>query len=108
MTVSKQRCELDVDSDNQHSYTDKHDDSNLVFAHHKEEDEIYPLTLTKIADAQHKDRELKVYLKKNARMPQKDKGFHLIEDIKGLTKRTTFEIVLFKLDTLFFMCKKGP
>jgi hypothetical protein len=26
----------------------------------------------------------------------------------GLTKRTMFEIVLFKLDTLFFMCKKGP
>jgi hypothetical protein len=35
-----------------------------VFAHHEEEDKIYPLTLTKIADAQHKDQELKVYLKK--------------------------------------------
>jgi hypothetical protein len=27
---------------------------------------------------------------------------------KGSTKRTTFEIVLFILNTLFFMCKKGP
>ncbi len=55
MTVSKNWCELDVDSDNLDSYTDKHDDWNLVFAHHKEEEEVYPLTLTKIADAQHKD-----------------------------------------------------
>ena len=55
MTVSKQWCELDLDSENLDSYTDKHDDWNLVFAHHKEEDEIYPLTLTEIADAQRKD-----------------------------------------------------
>jgi hypothetical protein len=41
-----------------------------VFAHHKEEDEIYPLTIIEIAEAQHKDQELKV--KKNAQMPQKD------------------------------------
>jgi hypothetical protein len=27
---------------------------------------------------------------------------------KGLTKCTMFEIVLFKLDPVFFMCKKGP
>jgi hypothetical protein len=40
MTVSKQWCELDVDSDNLDSYTDKHNDWNLVFAHHEEEDEI--------------------------------------------------------------------
>jgi hypothetical protein len=44
MTVSKQWCKLDIDSDNLDSYTNKHDDWNLVFAHHKEEDEIYPLT----------------------------------------------------------------
>jgi hypothetical protein len=86
MIVSKQWCKLDVDSDNLHTYTDKHDDWNLVFAHHEEEDEIYPLTLTEIADAQRKDRELKVYFKKNAKMPQKDKSFHLIEDIKVLCK----------------------
>ncbi len=71
MTVSKQWCKLDVDSDNLDSYTDKHDDWNLVFAHHKKENEIYPLTLTEIADAQCRDQELKVYFKKNAKMPQK-------------------------------------
>ncbi len=49
------------DSDNLDSYTDKHDDWNLVFVYHEEEDKIYPLTLTKIADAQRKDQELKVY-----------------------------------------------
>jgi hypothetical protein len=80
MTVSKNWCELDIDSDNLHSYTDKHDDWNLVFAHHKEEDDIYRLTLIEIADAQRKDQELKVYYKKNAKMPQKDICFHLIED----------------------------
>ncbi len=57
-----------------------------MFAHHEEEDEIYPLTLTEIADAQHKDRELKVYFKKHAKMPQKDIGLHLIEDTKVLCK----------------------
>ena len=52
MTVSKNWCKLDIDTDNLDSYTNKNDDLNLVFAHDKEEDEIYPLTLTKIADAQ--------------------------------------------------------
>ncbi len=87
MIVSKQWCELDVDLDNLDSYTNKHDDWNLVFTHHKEEDEIYSLTLTEMADAQHKDRELKVFFKKNEKMPQKDIGFHLIEDIKVLCKK---------------------
>ncbi len=64
MTVSKQWCKLDIDSDNLDSYTNKHEDWNLVFAHHEEEDEICPLTLTEIADAQRKDRELKVYEEK--------------------------------------------
>ncbi len=59
------------DSDNLDSYTDKHDDWNLVFAHHKVEDEVYPLTLTEIADAQRKDQELKVYFKKNAKKATK-------------------------------------
>ncbi len=44
------------------------------------------LTLTEIADAQHKDQELKTYFKKNAIMPQKDIGVHLIEDTKVLCK----------------------
>jgi hypothetical protein len=46
MMVSKKWCKLDIDSDNLDSYTDKHDDWNLVFAHCKEEEEVYPLTLT--------------------------------------------------------------
>jgi hypothetical protein len=33
--VSKNWCELAIDSDNLDSYTNKHDDWNLVFAHHK-------------------------------------------------------------------------
>ena len=86
MTVSKIWCKLDIDSDNLDSFTNKHDDWNLVFAHHKEEEEVYPLTLTEIADAQHKDQELKAYFKKNAIMPQKDIGIHLIEDTKVLCK----------------------
>jgi hypothetical protein len=40
MTVSKKWCKLDIDSDNLDSYTDKHDDWNLVFAHHEEEEEV--------------------------------------------------------------------
>ncbi len=53
MTVLKNWCKLDIDSDNLDLYTNKHDDWSLLFAHHKEEDEIYPLTLIEIADAQH-------------------------------------------------------
>jgi hypothetical protein len=45
MTVSKKWYKLDIDSDNLDSYTNKHDDWNLVFAHHEEEEEVYPLTL---------------------------------------------------------------
>ncbi len=71
MTVSKNWCKLDIDSDNLDSYTNKHDNWNLVFAHHEEEDEIRPLTLTEMAHAQHKDQELKVYFKKNAKCHKK-------------------------------------
>ncbi len=46
--VSKQWCKLDIDSDNLDSYTNKHDDWNLVFAYHEEEEEVYPLTLPEI------------------------------------------------------------
>jgi hypothetical protein len=53
-----------------------------MFADHEEEDKIYSLTLTEIADAQRKDRELKVYFKKNAKMSQKDVCLHLIENTK--------------------------
>jgi hypothetical protein len=54
--LKKNGYKLDIDSDNLDSYTNKHNKWNLVFAHHKEEDKIYPLTLTEIADAQHKDQ----------------------------------------------------
>jgi hypothetical protein len=57
-------CKLDIDSDNLDLYSDKHDDWNLLFVHHKKEDKIYPLTLTEISDAQRMDQELKVYFKK--------------------------------------------
>ena len=63
----KNWCKLDIDSDNLDSYNDKHDDWNLVFAHHEEEEKIFPLTLTEISDAQHKDQELKVYFRNNAK-----------------------------------------
>ncbi len=80
MTVSKNWCKLDIDSDNLDSYTNKHDDWNLVFAHHEEEDEIYPLTLIEMA--QRKDQELKVYYKKNAQMPQRIYFFILLKTQK--------------------------
>ncbi len=86
MTVSKNWCKLDIDLDNLDLYTNKHDDWNLVFANHEEEDEIYPLTTIEIAEAERKDQELKVYFKKNAKMPQKDICFYLIEDTKVLCK----------------------
>ncbi len=63
MTVSKHWCNLERD-------TDKHKDLNFVFANHREEDEIYPLTAIEIAEAQRQDRELKVYYKKNVIMPK--------------------------------------
>ncbi len=49
-----------------------------MFAHHEEEDEIYPLTLTEIAKAQRKDQELKVYFKKKAKMHIKIWDFILL------------------------------
>ncbi len=86
LTVFKNWCELDIDTDNLDLYTDKHDDWYLVFANHNKEDKVYPLTTIEIAEAQHKDQELKVYFTKNTPMPQKDKCFHLIEDTKVLCK----------------------
>jgi hypothetical protein len=69
MMVSKNWCKLDIDTDKLDLNTDKHDDWNLVFAHHDEEEEKYPLTTIEIAKAQHKDQEPKFYFKKNAKMP---------------------------------------
>jgi hypothetical protein len=75
MTVSKHWCNLNID-------THKLEDLNFAFATHREEDKIYPLTNIEIAKAQCKDQELKVYYKKNAKMPKKDMCFHFIEDTK--------------------------
>ncbi len=60
MTVSKSWCNLEIG-------TNKPKDLNFAFANHREEDEIYSLTTLEIAEAQRKDRELKIYYKKNAR-----------------------------------------
>jgi hypothetical protein len=81
MTVLKNWYKLDIDLN-----INKHDDWNLVFAHHKEEDKIYPPITIEIAEAQGKDQELIVYFKKNAKMPQKDICLQLIEDTKVLCK----------------------
>ncbi len=54
MPVSKHWCNLDIN-------TDKHEDLNLVFANHGEEEEIYLLsTIEQIAEAQQIDQEIKV------------------------------------------------
>ncbi len=84
MTVLKNWGNLDTDTDKLDLKTNKHDDWNLVFAHHKEEEEIYRLTTIKIAETQHKDQELKIYFKKNGKMLQKDLCFQFIEDTKVL------------------------
>jgi hypothetical protein len=57
-----------------------------VFAYHREEDEIYPLTTIEIAKAQKKDQELKTYYKQNVKSPEKDVHFQLIRDTKMLCK----------------------
>jgi hypothetical protein len=79
MAISKHWCNLEID-------TSKHEDLNFVFANHGEEDEIYPLTTIEIAEAQHKDQELKVHFKKNAPKPKEDVCLQLIEDTKVLCK----------------------
>ena len=53
-----------------------------MFANHGEEDEIYPLTIIEIAEAQKKDRNIKIYYKRNAKTPEKGMHFQLIENTK--------------------------
>jgi hypothetical protein len=57
-----------------------------VFATHGEEDKICPLTIIEIAEAQKKDRNLKIYYKRNAKTPEKGMSFQLIENTKVLCK----------------------
>jgi len=80
LTLSKHWCNVETDD------TTKHEDLNFVFATHGEEDEIYPLTIIEIAEAQKRDQNLKIYYKRNARTPEKGMSFQLIEDTKVLCK----------------------
>jgi hypothetical protein len=80
LTLSKLWCNVETDD------TIKHESLNFVFATHGEEDEIYPLTSIEIAEAQKKDRNLKIYYKRNAKTPKKGMSFQLIEDTKVLCK----------------------
>ena len=57
-----------------------------MFATHGEEDEIYPLTIIEIAEAQKKDQNLKIYYKRNAKTPEKGMRFQLIENTKVPSK----------------------
>jgi hypothetical protein len=86
MEVSKHWCELELD-------TNKHENLNLVFAKHGEEEEIYPLTKIEIAKAQKKDQKLKINYKKHAKTPEKDMHFQLIEDTKLPCKDDTLLIL---------------
>ena len=61
--------ELEIDD------TVKHEDWNLMFVNHIEEDEIYPLTIIEITEAQKKDQNLKIYYKQNAKTPEKGMRF---------------------------------
>jgi hypothetical protein len=47
---------------------------------------ICPLTTIEIVKAQKIDQELKIYYKKNAKAPEKDMHFQIIEDTKVLCK----------------------
>jgi hypothetical protein len=80
MAVSKRWYNLEID-------TNKHVDLNFVFANYREEEEIYHHSTSEIAEAQHKDQELKVYFKKDAPTPKEDVQIHLIEDTKVLCKK---------------------
>jgi hypothetical protein len=66
MAVSKHWCKLEVD-------TNKHEDLNLAFANHGEEDEIHPLTT--ISKSITKKQDLKVYSKQNMKTPKEDECF---------------------------------
>ncbi len=59
---------------------------NEVFANHSEDNEIYPLTVTEIVDAQKADTKLKDYFKPNATL---DKGLELriIKDQKCICNK---------------------
>jgi hypothetical protein len=78
LAVSKHWCNVETVN------TTKHEDWNLLFVNHGEEDEIYPLTIIEIAKAQNRDRNMKIYYNQNAKTPEKGMSFQLIENTKVL------------------------
>jgi hypothetical protein len=73
LAVSKHWCNVETDD------TTRHEDLNLMFANHRKEDEIYPFTTIQIAEAKNRDRNLKIYYKRNATTQEKGMSFQLIE-----------------------------
>jgi hypothetical protein len=80
LAVLKHWCNVETDD------TNKHEDWNLVFANHGEEDEMYPLAIIEIAKAHNRDQNLKIYYKQNAKTPEKGMSFQLIENTNVLCK----------------------
>jgi hypothetical protein len=68
--------------------TEHEDHMNLVFTNHCEEEDIYPLTLTtlEIAEAEKKDQQLKIYLKKDAMSSKKEISLQIIDNTQVLCK----------------------
>jgi hypothetical protein len=60
--------------------------TEIPFANHREEDEIYPLTIIEIAEAQKIDQNLKIYYKQNAKTPEKGMSFQLIKSTTVICK----------------------
>jgi hypothetical protein len=80
LAVSNHWCNVETDN------TTKHEDLILVFANHREEDEIYPITTIEIAELQKRDQNLKIYYKCNTKTPKKGMNFQFIENTKVLCK----------------------
>jgi hypothetical protein len=66
----------------------KHENLNLVFANHAEEEETYSLTTIEIKKAQIKYQELKIYYKKNVKHQKKMFIFNLLKTQKCYAKMT--------------------
>ncbi len=66
LTLSKHWCNVETDD------TTKHEDLNLVFATHGEEDEIYPLTIIEIAEAQKKIKILRTIIREMLKHQKKE------------------------------------
>jgi hypothetical protein len=80
MTVSKHWCNLEMND-----IIEYEDRMNLVFANHREEEEIYPPTTIEIAKAQKEDQQLKIYHKKDV-TTSNIISFKIIDDTQVLCK----------------------